>query len=128
MFVARKRATLLYPSGPSDDPFKYHLFVILTEPYGPARQIVMVPICSIVDGQFHDPTCLINVGDHPFIRHPSYVAYAKGREQFAQDLANGVANGGVSDRGLIDEAVFARIVVGAPNSKFTKPFIKKALR
>jgi hypothetical protein len=87
----------------------------------------MLPICSIEDGKFHDPACIIHVGDHKFIKWPSYVAYSKVREEFADGLAKGVANGGVSDRGLIDEVVFDRILSGAKVTKHIKPFAKKKL-
>jgi hypothetical protein len=37
LFVPFKRATLLVPSGPANDPDRKHLFVLLTDPvYSPA--------------------------------------------------------------------------------------------
>jgi hypothetical protein len=68
--------TLLVPSGPTG----HHLFVLLFGPivvdgYGSNDQIAMVNITSIKAGIPHDPACQLQPGDHPFVQHPSFVAY-----------------------------------------------------
>ena len=68
--------TLLVPSGPSG----LHLFIITLGPivlpgYGPKPQAVMVSATTIRDGIPHDSACELRAGEHPFIQHPSYIAY-----------------------------------------------------
>ena len=68
--------TLLVPSGPQGQ----HLFVLILGPitlpsYGSQAQLAMVSATSIRDGIPYDPACVLAPGDHPFIQHPSYVAY-----------------------------------------------------
>jgi hypothetical protein len=116
MFQVVKRATLLYPSGATN-----HLFVFLNDPFGPARQVLMVPACSVV-GNYHDTTCLISPGEHPFIEHDSYIAYQHCRIEPAPKLDQGVARNEFHDRGLMDQAVFARVLAGLYSSRRTKPF------
>ena len=69
-------STLLIPSGPSG----HHLFILVLGPlvvanYGSMAQVAMVSVTSIRDGAPHDSACEIQSGEHPFIEHPSYVAY-----------------------------------------------------
>lgn len=35
----------------------------------------MANICSVKQGAFYDPACLIAAGEHPNLDRPSYVAY-----------------------------------------------------
>ena len=120
MFVAVKRATLLYITGNKVSTTK-HFYILLTDPFGPAKQVAMACVCSVRDGC--DTTCLLKVGDHPFIEHPSYVAYNLSRIERSDALINGVAKGLFVDKGMLDEGVFQRVLAGVTKSNFTRPFI-----
>ncbi|MCT9837521.1 hypothetical protein N3K61_24580, partial [Escherichia coli] len=67
---------MLAPTGPCN-----HLHVICNDPvYYPVNDcycVLVVNISSIKDGVPHDPSCVLNSGDHRFIKHPSYVVYAE---------------------------------------------------
>lgn len=72
--------TLLIPSGPLGD----HLFFILLGPqklpdHGGAEQFISVSVTTIYPGIPYDKSCVLDSGDHPFIKHPSYVTYRKYR-------------------------------------------------
>lgn len=120
MFTAACGATVLYPSGPRDDLTRRHLFVLLTDPFGPAKQVLMVPVCSAASQC--DNTCLISVGDHPFVRHESYVDYARCRLESANDLAKFVDSGYLVEKEPADGALVDRMGAGFSRSRFTKPF------
>lgn len=52
-----------------------HLWVILSHPDKHPEEIVCVSVTSRT--QYADHACLLAVGDHPFIKHDSYVYYEK---------------------------------------------------
>lgn len=58
-----------------------HLHIILNHPailqsYGNRPQVVIVSVTTIKPQKVPDNTVLLNVGDHPFIQRPSYIAYS----------------------------------------------------
>ncbi|EQD77028.1 hypothetical protein B1B_01297 [mine drainage metagenome] len=119
-------ATVLYTSGTAADPDRKHLFVLLTDPSGPAQHVLMAPVCSVDPDPkaFRDDTCLLAAGDHPFIKHDSYIAYAKCRVVAASDLVKHTESGYVIEKKPASDALVARIVAGLRKSKFTKPFAR----
>lgn len=127
MFVARKRATLLFEAGPARDPYQHHLVVILTNPFGPAKQVVFVPICSIRN-EFHDDTCLVSVGEHSFLQHASYVDYSHARTEVAAMIEDRVTKGFFVPKEDASEALFQRVLAGVFRSRRTKPFVKTDIR
>ena len=81
----------------------------------------MVSISTIRSAN-HDKTCILAPGEHDFIQDPSYVVYNSCRVEPASKLINGVQQTIFADKGLLDEAVFTRILSGISVSPFTKPF------
>jgi hypothetical protein len=68
--------TFHIPSGPKGS----HLFIIALGPvklpnYGKQPQVITAAITSVRENVPHDPTCIIDPGEHPFIKHTSYIAY-----------------------------------------------------
>ena len=53
-----------------------HLWIVLSSSSLNSGKIVIVNITSQDIGDY---SCVLNVGDHPFIHHPSYVYYAGAR-------------------------------------------------
>ncbi len=63
---------------------KEHLFVVLFDPatypdegYGQRLCLVSVNFSSIKDGQLFDTACIVEPGEHPFIRQRSYIVYQR---------------------------------------------------
>lgn len=77
-------STLLIPSGP-----KHHLFIVLTKPCRLGR-VSMVNITSVIPGTTYDQTCVLQPGEHNFIRRLSYVYYRKARVESVATLRIGV--------------------------------------
>jgi hypothetical protein len=121
MFLVKRLATLLYPTASISDSTRHHLFVLLTDPFGPAEQVLMACICTLVEGA--DDSCTLTYGDHDFIKHDSYVAYGFCRIEPAKALINGVAKGIFVEKGPISESVYKKIMSGIKKSPFTKPFV-----
>lgn len=125
LFLPLKRATLLIPSGPQGDLDRKHLFILMTDPYqndaNSARFILMVSLSTIRNGVPYDPTCILHSGDHPFIKHDSYVVYQKARLECADKILRGVKSGQLTPYDPVDKNVFARISKGIQESRLTSP-------
>jgi hypothetical protein len=67
---------LLVPSGTLSDPSRHHLFVLVTNACN-ANFHLAISISSIKSGISHDPTCIIEKDEHPFVDLRSYVVYAR---------------------------------------------------
>jgi hypothetical protein len=123
MFFVVRRATLLIPSGPADDPNRKHLFICLTDPIGDTRDTLLVSVSSVRPGEPHDPTCRLFPGDHPFIRRESYVNYRFCRIEPAPKLEKGVQQGFFVPHDALESAQFARVCKGLTESRFVTPHI-----
>lgn len=124
LFLPLRRATLLVPSGPENDPDRKHLFILLTDPADAeagVRAVLMVSLSSIKAGLPHDPACLLYPGDHPFVKRNSFVVYQKARIEEAEKVLRGVKDGKLVPQNPMDSAVFARICKGLEDSRLTPP-------
>ena len=124
LFLPLKRATLLVPSGPAGNPDQKHLFILLTDRpviESDVRHVLMVSISTVRTGIPHDPTCFLYPGDHPFVKHRSYVLYQKPRIEAADAVLRGVKSGQLVPYDTIDRAIFARICNGLEESRQTPP-------
>ena len=124
-------ASLLIPSGPTNDPDRKHLFVCLTDVHGVNKETLIVSVSTHKAGFPADDACKLFPGDHSFTKHQSYVDYAKARIVAASKLMNGVKSGTLIAKEPLDTGVFARVCHGFEQSAFTAPlildFYKKAL-
>ncbi len=121
LFLPYKRAALLIPSGPNNDHDRKHLFIVLTDSLciDSAQCNLLVPISTRDHLKMQDLTCELVKGDHEFIRHDSFVFYAKMRHEETSKLLKAVTQGVFVTHEPVREEVFARILAGAITSKFT---------
>ena len=112
------RSTLLIESGKSGS----HLFVVLTEPCKFRKQI-LVGFTSITGSNSDDLTCKIDVGDHEFIDHSTYVRYRDARHEFSSHLINCR----FPKHKIVSEALYRRICNGVFISEFSRPFIVRCM-
>ncbi|WP_209037604.1 hypothetical protein [Mameliella alba] len=78
---------------------------------------LLVNISSFYDGC--DRTCLLDAGDHPFVRHLSYVFYAKAQISKAEQIQRGVDREILIPQPDMDEGVFTRVEAGVTASSDT---------
>ena len=128
LFVPFKRATLLIPSGPVHDSERKHLFVLLTDPIEApnyeGKQVLLVNIASVPINDFpYDATCIIQPAEHRFIKHESYVFYAKARIEAADKLLRGVKSGQLIPHDMIDHTLVQWIGDGLLQSPHITPKI-----
>jgi hypothetical protein len=90
-FKPEKKATLLMPSGPLDDPERRHLWIILTDPC-PRDAHLLVSASTLRENRFHDPSCIIEPGEHKRIKARSWIEYRRCRAELSTALVNGEAS------------------------------------
>ena len=123
LFVPYRRATLLVPSGPAHDSERKHLLVVLTDPAEvlefAGKHSLLVGIASIYPEIPYDPACELHAGNHEFIRHRSYVEFARARIELSQKIVNGVKLGEFAPKAMLAQDIFARVCKGLTESRFT---------
>src|SRR6266404_6519415 len=87
-------ATVHMPSGARGS----HLFVILNDGaqcagYGPGLHFLSVSVSTIRLGIYHDKSCLLRAGCHPFVKVDSYVHYGGARIDSDADLGRFISQG-----------------------------------
>ncbi len=127
-----KQSTILIPSGPAHALDKKHLHIILNDPTHVPTPIIyssihlqagdfvqIVSISSCYPNIQHDPTCLLQIGDHEFIKHDSYVFYAQTRIINLKDLDKGITDGSLTSHKEIKTDIFKRVHAGVGSSEDT---------
>ena len=95
-----------------DEP---HLSVIITPPS--EGEVVTVSITT--RRRKSEALVCLNVGDHPFIKHESVVAYAYSRTRSVDDIESAVQSGNAILREPVAPALLKRIRMGLRDSDFT---------
>ena len=117
-------STLLIPSGAQGN----HLFIVLNNPANfvgyPPQSCVSVCICSIRKGPY-DETCLVAVGEHPFVVQPSYVSYRHGRIDPCAHLKNLVDEQTIFPNTDVSAGLLGRIQAGLKASPQTPNYLKQ---
>ncbi|MFT5870349.1 MAG: hypothetical protein ACI8TF_002471 [Paracoccaceae bacterium] len=102
---------MLVPTGPTD-----HLFIVCNDTCAMGANLV-VNISSVRD--LCDTTCILDVGDHPFVQHPSFVYYAMAKITYAANIQRGFEAGALRPQPDLAEEVFGRVEAGMLRSPDT---------
>lgn len=103
----------------------FHLWIILTNPDA-SGSFVFVNITSAKKNGTDDPTCPIVVGDHPAIRHESYIRYKDAFEANTRGMA--VNPDKFHQEGEVTPQALKRIIEGALQSTVIPNEIKDIVR
>ena len=101
---------------------KLHLFAILNDPCGEGK-CAMVMVTTIYGNKRHDPSCILNSGDHPFIRHPSYLLYRSADIRDAWRISNFLVTKYYHKKEPFSEEVLTKIIEGLYQSDETKRYV-----
>jgi len=116
--LCEKGETYLIQSGP-----EFHLFVVVTEEDA-AGMHILVNVTSIDPDIVHDETCELDVGDHPFIKKPSYAAYEFAIERHKNLVDRHAKLKVYKPHTNASDALVSKICEGIKKSKFTPRGIK----
>lgn len=70
-----------------------HLWFILSDPSKAPQRILIVNVTSAHEGRDVDSACILEPGEHPFIRHRSYVFYEGATTTSENNLREAVRKG-----------------------------------
>lgn len=124
LFLPARRATLLMASGPAHEPDRKHLFILLTDPhvYQQGKPcVLMTSVSTVKSGLPHDGSCYLYPGDHPFIRHKSYVSYRHTSIVEVEKLLKGVKERVLVPYPPLDIDLFPRVLKGFEESREVAP-------
>lgn len=115
-FKAIKGGTVYGMAGHSE-----HLIILCSDPvfYGEigTEAVLSVNVSSWREGsKLNDPTCILDVGDHPFIRHKSFCVYSKAVPLNVLRLEARVTDGTIKDLGIIKPEILERVIKGLHKS------------
>ncbi len=84
-----------------------HLWIILSDPDEFPDEILTVFMTSLRPGM--DQTCILEVGDHPFITRKTTIAYGAAAVWTRVALGQAIADGDIVLRDPIDDSLLTRI-------------------
>ena len=120
-YIPSKGKCFLIPSGPQEDG--KHLFVIITNKC-PADCHLLLSISSVEPGEYYDPACLLRPGDHPFVKHLSFVMYSKAVIISHDDITKQVHDFAFLIKDDASDELVEKIRAGIPVSKRSTKKIK----
>lgn len=112
-------------TGQFGDATDYHLFVVVTGPLGENDELLIVNFASIYAGISYDDACVVTPGEHPFIRHDSYIKYDKARIVASEKLQNGARANILIPKESTPEPLFNRICNGFRTSMYVSPRVRR---
>ncbi|HHA1934672.1 hypothetical protein ACEV60_21430 [Enterobacter ludwigii] len=122
-FTPVKKGSILLLSGP-----KEHIYFICNDPvFYPqlARDsFLAVNLTSVGGGYEIDHSCLLDVGDHPFVKHPSYIFYQRAQIFGVDTVMRQVIAGDIRTHQPCEDDTFRRILSGFDISPYVNPKIK----
>ena len=109
-----RRDTIRFPMGLLG--IEPHLHVVLCDPFsnplieGGRETVVLVSISTYeAPPNRLNSVCVLQPGDHPFIKHASYVCYHLARQMAVKDIQNNLQSGLYQRKEPISEEVFQKI-------------------
>jgi len=119
-----QKGTVLIPTGPTK-----HLHFICCDPvYYPnlvKECVLVVNISSIEEELDFDNSCILDIGDHPFVKRPSSIYYRKAEILGADSISRNIAEGNFTVHQPCKDIVFNKILDGFNVSDEVKFKIKE---
>ena len=80
-------------------------------------------VTTIYEDKIHDPACILDIGDHPFIKHKSYISYRGAEIASAHKIDKFLRSGYYKPKEDFSDIVLDRIVNGLFNSDDTRRYV-----
>jgi len=101
-----------------------HLFVIILDCEEHTRNTIIVYVKTVRSSKV-DRTTILNLGDHDFIKHESYIKYRQAQIFSIDDLEQKILEGKAKQMASMKGDVFKRICDGIMKSSFTPVEIRE---
>ncbi|MGA2067936.1 MAG: hypothetical protein ABSG86_23405 [Thermoguttaceae bacterium] len=95
--------------------FSEHLWIVISDPSLDGSHVL---VANVSTDRGHDPACILQPGDHPFVKHRSCIRYDKCCLWRNADLERLVSSGRIRPQEPISAELLARVREGAGNSDF----------
>ena len=102
-----------------------HLWVVISHPQQSAQAVVIVNLTSLE--RMKDQSCVLNVGDHPWISHATCVQYADAKCVSEEAIDRLVASGLLQPREPASDELLAKILRGAARTEAIPVKCKRVL-
>lgn len=126
-FEPWKRNTILSVAGKTN-----HLHIICTEPFFNKEtgemSVLAVNISSVREGSPYDDTCILHAGDHPFVKHDSYVRYRDAVAMRVSRIRFAIETQEISVLDRLDDDIFPKLLGDFKNQSKQKQKLRKCLR
>lgn len=96
-----------------------HLHIILTNPHSYHGELYILIVNLTSRGERSDQTVILNVGDHPWVRHPSVVFYGQAQPQKVSDIERRLQSGFWRSHTPMSGSILQRIQDGILRSRQT---------
>lgn len=96
-----------------------HLFVAMNDP-DKGGQCLLLMVTTIRKRR-HDPACVIQAGEHEFIRHPSYVLYRTAETALARHITNMIDKKIYVPKADVSQELFEKLANGIFDSDEIRP-------
>ena len=106
----------------------YHLHIVASSPQNISgyrdNSCVLLSLTTIYQGIPYDDACVLDADDgHPFITHPSYVAYGFARSSCSSEIMDYVSKGVYKSQPDAPSGMLTKIVSGITNSIHSGPWL-----
>lgn len=103
--------------------FSDHLIIICTDPvffrdYG-CEAVLSVNVTTWNGLAYNDASCILDVGDHPFIKHKSFAFYKQSVPLRVPSLIEKVQSGDLIPMGVLSDSVLQKVLDGFEKSNQT---------
>lgn len=98
-----------------------HLYIIISDPSANPERVVVVNLTSWRKTAvgLNDASCIVNKGEHKFIKSKSYIYYRKAICASLENLQKAIDGGAITLRENCSDALLNKILEGAAKSQFT---------
>lgn len=125
--IVFQRGTLLIQTGPNP-----HLHIVMNDPVHCTElrelSVLVVNISSVRDHAYHDQSCILRNGCHPFVRWDSWVMYSHATVLRLPRLEQNIVSGDIQPQAALDVATFGSVRAGFDLSPHVKVKIARYLR
>ena len=101
-----------------DEPgtsYDSHLWIVISDMDEDPHFALIVNMTTWRDDK--DQACILDVGDHPYVKHKTCINYAKAKHLPAVPLDDWIATGKIKNLEPVSDALLKRIRDSAENSK-----------